>query len=155
MQPSDRRIEVSVAQQLLRLFEGDQLVGEWPVSTSKFGEGFEEGSYKTPLGKFRVSEEFGDEAPVGAIFKSRIQIGVLDDSEEVTNDDMILSRILWLEGLDEDNANTKDRYIYIHGTNHEKDIGKPASIGCVRMKNTDVVTLYDKVGVGTSVEIVA
>lgn len=155
MQPADRRIEVSVAQQLLRLFEDDKLVGEWPVSTSKFGEGVEEGSYKTPLGKFRVSEEFGEGAPVGTIFKSRLPIGVLDEKEEPTAEDLILSRILWLEGLDDDNANTKERYIYIHGTNHEEEIGKPASIGCVRMKNADVVSLFDRVGVGTSVEIVA
>ena len=155
MQPADRRIEVSVAQQLLRLYEGSELVGEWSVSTSKFGEGFEEGSYKTPVGNFRISEEFGDGAPAGTIFKSRLPVGVLDENEEPTPDDLILSRILWLEGLDKENENTKDRYIYIHGTNHEESIGKPASIGCVRMKNEDVVSLFDQVSVGTSVEIVA
>ena len=155
MQPADRRIEVSVAHQLLRLYENEEVVGEWPVSTSKFGEGFEDGSFKTPLGKFRVSEEFGDGAPVGTIFKSRLPIGVLDEKEDPTPDDLILSRILWLEGLDEENENTKDRYIYIHGTNHEELIGQPASIGCVRMKNSDVVSLFDQVSVGTSVEIVA
>ncbi|MFT5465856.1 MAG: L,D-transpeptidase YbiS [Verrucomicrobiales bacterium] len=154
-EPASRKIEVSVAQQLLRLYEDDQVLGEWPVSTSKFGEGYEEGSYKTPLGKFKVAEEFGDDQPIGTIFKSRLPIGVRDDGEDSTSDDLILSRILWLEGLDDDNANTKDRYIYIHGTNHEHDIGKPASIGCVRMKNADVVSLYEKVTVGTLVEIVA
>lgn len=155
MDPADRKIEVSVARQLLRLYEGDEVVGEWPVSTSKFGEGFEEGSFKTPLGKFRVSEEFGDDQPEGTIFKSRLPIGVLDESEDCRDQDLILSRILWLEGLEDENANTKDRYIYIHGTNHEADVGQPASIGCVRMKNPDVVALYEKVGVGTTVEIVA
>ena len=68
-------------------------------------------------------------------------------------EDMVLSRILWLEGLDEQNANTKERYIYIHGTNDEESIGEPVSIGCVRMKNADVVALYNQVGVGTEVEI--
>lgn len=154
MNPEQRRIEVSVSQQILRLYEADNLVSQWPVSTSRFGEGSEEGSYKTPLGRFRISEEFGAGEPERTIFKSRLPTGVLEpDAKE--EGDLVLSRILWLEGLEAGNANTKQRYIYIHGTNHEGDIGKPASIGCVRMRNADVVALHDQVGVGTPVEILA
>jgi lipoprotein-anchoring transpeptidase ErfK/SrfK len=67
--------------------------------------------------------------------------------------DLITSRILWLDGIEEQNAQTKERYIYIHGTNHEDLIGQPASGGCIRMRNSDVVQLFDKVEVGTLVEI--
>tara|TARA_R110002096_G_scaffold4501_26_gene21230 strand:+ start:4058 stop:4519 length:462 start_codon:yes stop_codon:yes gene_type:complete len=153
MQQSQPKIQVSVTDQELRLMDGDQVVHSWPISTSKFGLGSEEGSFKTPLGKFRVAEEFGDDAPEGTIFKGRKPVGTWNPAESV-DEDMVLTRILWLEGLEEQNANTKERYIYIHGTNDEEKIGEPASIGCVRMKNADVIALYDQVGVGTEVEIV-
>ncbi len=126
----------------------------YPVSTSKFGLGTEPGSYKTPLGRFRVAERHGEGAPLGTIFKSRQPVGLWNPGD-VTEDDYVLTRILWLEGLEEHNANTKDRYIYIHGTNQEEQIGQPASIGCVRMKNADVAALYDLVPEGVEVEIVA
>ncbi len=153
MQPPPRKIEISVPEQELRLVEGDQVVAAFPVSTSKFGIGSEEGSFKTPCGRFRVAERIGDGMPEGTIFRSREPIGQWDPSVSEPGD-LVLSRILWLEGLEAGNANTKDRYIYIHGTNHEGEIGQPASIGCVRMRNADVVTLFAAVEEGTAVEIV-
>lgn len=154
MNPEERKIQVNVPEQKLQLLEGDAVLGEWPVSTSKFGLGSEEGSNKTPLGKFRVSEEYGDGAPEGTIFKSREPVGQWKPGDSV-DEDMVLTRILWLEGLEEENANTKERYIYIHGTNDEDHIGEPVSIGCVRMNNADVVALYDQVTIGTEVEILS
>lgn len=149
MQP---RLEVSVATQTLSLWDGRRLVKQWPCSTSKFGIGFEEGSNRTPLGAFRVSEKHGDEMPLRTIFKSRKPVGEWT-ADAPTEDDLVLSRILWLEGCEARNANTKQRYIYIHGTNGEPHIGQRASHGCVRLRNADVAELYDAVCVGTPVWI--
>jgi lipoprotein-anchoring transpeptidase ErfK/SrfK len=154
MQDAGRKIEVSVAEQRLRVVdELGREVASWPVSTSRFGTGCEEGSHKTPTGKFRVAERHGDGAPERTIFRSRRPEGVWDPSEPVEGD-LVLTRILWLEGAEEANANTKQRYIYIHGTNQEDRIGEPASIGCVRMRNADVIALYELAPEGTEVEIV-
>lgn len=153
MQPSPRKIQVSISRQELQLLEGDQVVATFPVSTSKFGIGTEPGSYKTPLGRFRVAERHGEGAPWGTIFKSRQPVGFWKREEAAEEEDHVLTRILWLDGLDEANANTKGRYIYIHGTNQEELIGQPASIGCVRMRNDDVMALFDLVPEGTEVEI--
>ncbi len=124
----------------------------YPVSTSAFGAGVEPGSHRTPTGRFVVAEKIGHRAPAGMIFNSRLPTGQLAGADDPG--DLILSRILWLDGLEPGNANTRSRYIYIHGTNHEDDIGRPASHGCVRMRNADILELYEKVGEGTPVEIV-
>ncbi|MEZ0275237.1 MAG: L,D-transpeptidase family protein [Roseimicrobium sp.] len=152
MQLSQPRLEVSVAAQLLSLWDGRRLVKQWPCSTSKFGIGFQPGSNQTPLGAFRVAQKFGEGMPQRTIFKSRKAIGEWQPGGE-TKDDLILSRILWLEGCEERNANTFERYIYIHGTNDEGSIGRAASHGCVRLRNADVAQLYDLVDVGTDVWI--
>jgi lipoprotein-anchoring transpeptidase ErfK/SrfK len=152
MQLSQPRLEVSVATQTLGLWDGTRLVKQWPCSTSTFGLGFEEGSNRTPLGAFRIAEKHGAGASLGAIFKSRKPVGEWTPGAP-TDEDLVLARILWLEGCEERNANTKARYIYIHGTNGEPQIGQPASHGCVRMRNADVVELFDLVGVGTPVWI--
>ncbi len=137
----------------MRLLEDGQEVKSYPVSTSKYGLGTEEGSNKTPLGRLEVTDMIGDGAPPGTIFKGRKEQGVWDGTP--TEDDLVLTRILRLGGRDPDNANTRDRYIYIHGTNQEKAIGAPASHGCVRMTNADVADLYARVNAGTAVEIIA
>ena len=142
------RIEVSVATQTLRLFDGTRLVREWPCSTSKFGLGHVEGSNKTPLGRFIVKEKHGDGAECGTIFKARQPVGQWTQGMH-TSGDLVLTRILWLHGTQSHNANTFQRYIYIHGTNDERSIGRPASHGCVRLRNRDVITLFDLVPVGT------
>lgn len=152
MQLSQPRLEVSIATQTLSLWDGRRLVKQWPCSTSKFGIGFEPGSNRTPLGSFRVMEKHGAGMPQRTIFKSRRPIGEWSP-DAPTADDLILSRILWLEGCEERNANTKERYIYIHGTNGEPQIGQRASHGCVRMRNTDVAELFDIASVGMPVWI--
>jgi L,D-transpeptidase YbiS len=146
-----QKIVIDSRSQLLSLFRGGERVFEAPVSTSRFGLGFESGSRKTPTGKFRVHQKIGDGMPVGTVFKGRQPVTTfLDWAKEP---DLITSRILWLDGLDEENAETKSRYIYIHGTNQEQLIGQAASSGCIRMRNADVIRLFDQVEVGVLVEI--
>ena len=129
------------------------MIATYPVSTSKFGLGFQEGSFRTPTGRFRIAEKIGEEAPPWMIFKSRLQIGRLADPGG--EEDLVLTRILWLEGLDPENENTRDRYIYIHGTNQEELIGTPASHGCVRLRNDDMIELFNRLPEGAPVEITA
>lgn len=152
MNPGQPRIEVSIGTQRLLLFDGVRLVQEWPCSTSKFGIGSVEGSNKTPLGCFVVKEKHGDGAEWGTIFKSRLPVGLWKPGMD-TKSDFVLTRILWLHGLESRNANTFQRYIYIHGTNDEQSIGRPASHGCVRLRNRDVIELFDLVPEGTLVWI--
>jgi lipoprotein-anchoring transpeptidase ErfK/SrfK len=106
---------------------------------------------KTPLGNFRIAEKIGDTAAPGTIFKARVALGADDPLPDT--EDFITSRILWLDGLDEHNANTRDRFIYIHGTKHEDEIGTPASHGCIRMRNADVIELFALVDKTTQVII--
>lgn len=144
MQRPATRIEVSVPEQKLTLFIDDLIAATFPISTSKFGLGSEAESNRTPLGAFQIKEKIGGDQPIRTIFSSRVPEGNWEPGA-VVEDDLVLSRILWLGGLDLENANTYDRYIYIHGTNQEELIGQPASHGCVRMRNADMVELYDLV----------
>ena len=153
MQLSQPRIEISIGTQTLGLWDGQQLVRQWPCSTSRFGIGFSEGSNKTPLGAFRVAEKHGAEGTLHTIYKGRQPVGEWSPDGEYEGQDLILARILWLEGLETRNANTKQRYVYIHGTNEEHRIGQIGSHGCVRMRNAAVVELFDLTPVGTSVWI--
>ncbi len=145
-------IRVHVPSQTLDLLDdAGETVRCYAISTSRFGSGTEPGSFKTPSGRFRVAEKIGDDAPPGAIFVGRVATGEVGGEND--DRDHVQTRILWLDGLDEDNANTHARYIYIHGTNAESKLGTPASLGCVRMNNLDVIDLYDRVAPGTTVEI--
>ena len=146
-----KNIHISIRDQRLTLKEGETLVRTYPVSTSRFGIGTEEDSMKTPIGRFRVAEKIGDGLPSDTVFQSRVPLKA-DDPLPPT-EDLVMSRILWLDGLDEHNANTRDRFIYIHGTKHEDKIGNPASHGCVRMRNADVIELFDLVDRGAAVVI--
>jgi lipoprotein-anchoring transpeptidase ErfK/SrfK len=148
-----KSIHVSIRDQRLTLNEDKTPIRTYAVSTSRFGVGSDEGSMKTPTGRFRVAEKIGGEMPSGTIFQSRMPLK-LDDPVPPT-EDLVMSRILWLDGLDEQNANTRERFIYIHGTKHEGKIGTPASCGCVRMRNADVVELFDLIDEGTPVIIEA
>ncbi len=121
------------------------------MSTSKFGLGSQEGSFKTPTGRFRIAEKVGAGQPTDIAYKSRVPVKA--SPEMLAADDLVMSRILWLDGLELTNANTYERYIYIHGTNHEEQIGEPASHGCIRMRNADIVELFELVEVGTPVVI--
>ena len=145
------KIDISVSKQRLTLKLGRKKVGEYPVSTSRFGLGTEEGSLRTPTGRFRIAEKIGDGLPQGTVFKSRRPVKAT--KKLLQTEDLIMTRILWLDGLDPENANTHERFIYIHGTNHEESIGKPVSHGCIRMKNADLLELYKLVDVDTPVAI--
>ncbi|PYJ10273.1 MAG: murein L,D-transpeptidase [Verrucomicrobia bacterium] len=151
MQTSRTNIHISIRDQRLTLKEGEVPIRSYRVSTSRFGVGTEEGSMKTPTGRFRVAEKIGGEMPSNTVFRNRIPLQPGDPLPPT--EDLVMSRILWLDGLDEQNANARDRFIYIHGTKHEDKIGSPASHGCVRMRNDDVVELFDLVDEGAHVII--
>lgn len=146
-----RSIYISIARQVLELREGDEVSQAFPISSSSFGLGSEPGSMKTPVGRFEVAEKIGDEAPHGMVFESRLPTGEI--GREECPDDLVQTRILWLHGLEPHNANTRERYIYIHGTNHEAALGTAASHGCIRMGNADVAALFEAVPAGTAVWI--
>jgi lipoprotein-anchoring transpeptidase ErfK/SrfK len=147
------QIVISTRDQKLALLDRGSLMATYPVSTSKFGLGDYLRSSRTPLGQLEVAKKIGDNAPLGAVFKDRIRTGeiVVPNSP---GRDPIVTRILWLRGREAQNANAFGRYIYIHGTPEERLIGTPASYGCIRMRSTDVVQLYNIVGVGAAVTIV-
>ena len=148
------QIRIHVPSQTLDLIDdGGEVIRCYVVSTSRFGLGMEPGSNKTPTGHFRVAEKIGDGEVPGEIFTSRVPTGRIGG--EADDHDHVQTRILWLDGLDTDNANTRERYIYIHGTNAESRLGTPASYGCVRMGNEDIIDLYARVPVGAAVEIIA
>ena len=141
--------------------EDGGLLHEYPVSTSKNGTGSQNGSEKTPLGLHRIADKLGGAMPVNEVFIGRIPQGSLEECierEVDLPDDVIMSRIMWLEGMEPGRnkggyVDTYQRYIYIHGTNHEDQIGTPTSIGCIRMRNQDVVDLFRLVEVGSEVLI--
>jgi lipoprotein-anchoring transpeptidase ErfK/SrfK len=147
------RVIISVRDQKLMLVQNGVIVATYPVSTSKYGLGDAWGSMATPLGLLQVAEKIGDRAPVGAVFHNRRWTGeVLRPN--TPGRDPIMTRIIWLRGLEAENSHAYRRCIYIHGTNEEKIIGRPASFGCIRMKSTDVTALYSQLPIGAVVEIV-
>ncbi len=146
-----RSIHVSIRDQQLTLLEGETPIRRYPVSTSRFGIGTEEGSFKTPTGNFRVAQKIGHGLPSGTVFRGRIPLN--PDDPLPTTEDLVMSRILWLDGIDADNANTHERFIYVHGTKHEDKIGQRDSHGCVRLRNAAVIELFDLVDEGTPVVI--
>jgi L,D-transpeptidase YbiS len=146
------QIRIHVPSQTLDLIDDNgETIRCYAISTSRYGLGTEPGSNKTPAGRFRVAEKIGDGAPPGEIFISRVPTG--NFGHEGDEKDHVQTRVLWLAGLDPENANTFDRYIYIHGTNAESQLGTPASHGCVRMNNVEIIDLYDRVPLGSKVEI--
>src|SRR6266699_2879543 len=150
---TQHHIVISTRDQKLALLDRGTLLATYPVSTSKFGLGDRPGSRFTPLGQLQIAEKVGDNAPPGTVFKDRRRTGeiVLANSP---GRDPIVTRILWLRGRESQNANAFARDIYIHGTPEEWLIGTPAGYGCVRMRSTDIVQLYNIVGVGAAVTIV-
>lgn len=143
---------ISVRDQKLMLLRNGEKVATYPVSTSMFGLGDAWGRMTTPLGYLAVEKKIGDNAPVGAVFHNRRMTGeVLQPN--TPGRDPITTRIIWLRGLEAQNAHAFQRCIYIHGTPEEKKIGQPASYGCIRMKSKDVAELYSLVPVGAVVQI--
>ena len=154
-------IEVDISEQRLYLIENSLIKASYPISTSKYGEGSIENSFKTPLGKHSIKEMIGEEAEINTIFTSRINTkrsATIIDQFEDTDNDYVTSRIIWLDG-EEDGLNKGGivdsfrRYIYIHGTHEEGLIGTKASHGCIRMFNYDVIELFNLVNIGTKVLI--
>jgi lipoprotein-anchoring transpeptidase ErfK/SrfK len=147
------QIVISTREQKLALLDQGNPMAIYPVSTSKFGLGDWRGSRYTPLGHLEIAEKIGNNAPPGAVFKDRRRTGeiVLPNSP---GRDPIVTRILWLRGLEPQNANAFTRDIYIHGTPEERLIGTRASYGCIRMRSSDIINLYDIVGIGAAVTIV-
>ena len=147
------KIVISTRDQKLALLDRGTLLATYPVSTSKFGLGDRPGSRFTPLGQLQIAEKIGDNAPPGTVFKDRRRTGevVLANSP---GRDPIVTRILWLRGLEAQNAHAFGRDIYIHGTPEEWRIGSAASYGCIRMRSSDIIQLYNIVGIGAAVTIV-
>ena len=154
-------IEVDISEQRLYLIENSLIKASYPISTSKYGEGSIENSFKTPLGKHSMKEMIGEEAEINTIFTSRINTkrsATIIDQFEDTNNDYVTSRIMWLDGEEDGfnkggNVDSFRRYIYIHGTHEEGLIGTKASHGCIRMFNYDVIELFNLVNIGTKVLI--
>jgi len=144
-------IIISLATQRLDLIKNGRCIRSYSVSTSLRGPGFEPGSLKTPTGRFVIAEKIGAAAPLRSVFKSRRPTGQLGSPS--APDDYVQTRILWLDGLDKTNANTRSRYIYLHGTNHETQLGIPSSHGCIRMGNAEVAELFEAVNCTTGVLI--
>lgn len=147
------RVVISVRDQKLMLIENGKIAASYPVSTSKYGLGDAWGSLATPLGLLQVAQKIGDHAPMGAVFHNRRWTGEILHPN-TPGRDPVMTRIIWLRGLEASNAHAYKRCIYIHGTNEEKLIGKPASFGCIRMRSTDVYALYNQLPLGAPVEIV-
>lgn len=154
-------IEVDISEQRLYLIENSLIKASYPISTSKYGEGSIENSFKTPLGDHSIKEMIGEEAELNTIFTSRINTmrsATIIDQFEDTDNDYVTSRIMWLDGEEDGfnkggNVDSFRRYIYIHGTHEEGLIGTKASHGCIRMFNYDVIELFNIVNIGTKVLI--
>jgi len=145
-------VVVSVPDQKLALIDNGVPIAQFPVSTSKFGLGDRPGSYATPLGLLEIAAKIGADAPVGAVFKQRRMTGEIL-RPNANGRDPIVTRIIWLRGLEKQNARAFGRNIYIHGTPVEHLIGRPASYGCIRMRSRDVMNLFASISVGTRIAV--
>ncbi len=149
---TSHQVVISVPEQRMVLIKDGMPLAIYPVSTSKFGLGDRPGSSETPLGTLEIARKVGGGYPMGTAFKNREPTGEIVRAD-TPGRDTIVSRILWLRGLDPGNQNAYDRYIYIHGTAAERSIGLPVSYGCIRMRSRDVVALYKEIGLGAKVFI--
>lgn len=156
---SNHYLKISIAHQSLEIFhnehsgEENKPFASYKISSSKFGLGTAPGSFRTPPGKFIIETKIGHGAPERMIFQARKATGII--APLGGEEDHVLTRILWLSGLESENANTRDRFIYIHGTNQEELLGSPASQGCIRLANAAMIELFDAVEENDLVEIVA
>ena len=149
----DTLLYVDIPSQQMFFIKKGEIVDIYSISSSYYGTGNKVNSLKTPLGKHEIYKKLGDNLPENAILKGRIWNGAIADiiKEPIDTDfDHVTSRILWLDGLEEGKnkgpgIDSRERYIYIHGTAEEGLIGKPASDGCIRMYNKDVIELFDLV----------
>ncbi len=146
-------IHISIPDQALVLKEHGVPIATYPVSTSKYGLGDTPRSNKTPLGNMEIAKKIGAGYPPGTVFKDRKPTGEVL-APDAPGRDPIVSRILWLRGNEPQNQNAYRRYIYIHGTPEERNIGTPSSYGCIRMRSYDVIQLFNQVGTGAQVYVV-
>jgi lipoprotein-anchoring transpeptidase ErfK/SrfK len=144
-------ITISIADQTLE-YQGKT----YSISSAKNGVGEVEGSFCTPTGQFKIAEKIGDKLESGAVLVAREPTSEIYSPALLAKHpdrDWILTRILWLEGVEAHNSNTKERYIYIHGSPDEVSMGVPGSKGCIRIRNNDVLELFEKVQIGEDVVI--
>jgi lipoprotein-anchoring transpeptidase ErfK/SrfK len=159
--PDDTILMIDIAGQTLSLYRDGKMLHQWPVSSSCNGIGNLENSFKTPTGTHRIAEKIGDGAAIGSVFRGRVDTGEIAEiiHEPVAGTtDLITTRILWLDGLEAginrgEGIDSHSRFIYIHGTPEEGRIGSPASQGCIRMRNQDIIDLFDLVETDTLVHI--
>jgi hypothetical protein len=163
IKPGERLLAVRISTATLQFFRQGELVKSYGISTSKRPPSNVKNSLGTPRGLHEIAERIGAGQPPGMVFKSRVPTGrhyrELLTSEDGLNDNLITSRILWLRGLEPGmnqggDVDTYERYVYVHGTNHEARLGEPLSSGCVLMGNLDIIELYDEVRTGDLVWIV-
>lgn len=155
-------ILIDASNQRLLLIENGQVTNRWIISTAEAGLGSRKGSNQTPLGAHRLAQKIGDGAPLGTVFKARQNTGrvakILTTPGARSGEDNVTTRVMWLDGLEPGKnkggaVDSYQRFIYIHGTDEEGRLGAPASHGCIRMRNQDVVDLYDRVREDTLVFI--
>ena len=157
----DNLLFVSIENQKMYIIQSKDIIETYDISTSKYGIGNQMGSNKTPTGLHKINSKYGHKTPVNGRMIGRVfydQIAKIFSDTTTSKTDDITSRILWLEGLENginkgDNIDSYKRYIYIHGTSEEGRIGFPSSHGCIRMKNKDVIDLFNEVAIGTFVLI--
>jgi lipoprotein-anchoring transpeptidase ErfK/SrfK len=149
---ASKELRISVHDQKMALYDQGQLVRVYGVSTSKFGLGDGRSTCCTPLGKMKIAQKIGDGLPPGMVFKNRRATGEVI-RPDAPGRDPIVTRIMWLSGADSKTRNAYSRYIYIHGTPEERNIGHPASYGCIRMRSMDIIDLYNRVPVGATVKV--
>ena len=152
---------VSIIEQKMYHIKEEKIIKTYVISSSSYGVGNKAGSNKTPIGLHKVKQKFGEKTPIngkmiGRVFYGNIATIYTDNTKSKTDD--VCSRILWLVGLEEglnkgEGIDSYKRYIYIHGTSEEGRLGKPASHGCIRMKNKEIIELYEKIKIGTLVLI--
>jgi len=145
-------ITINIANQTL-VFQNKS----YAISSAANGVGEQEGSFCTPLGKFKISEKIGQELESNSVLKGRVftsEIYTVELAQQHPDRDWILTRILWLDGVENHNANTKSRYIYLHGSPDETPMGIPGSKGCIRMHNKDIIELFDLIQIGEEVAII-
>lgn len=163
MQLVNPRIEVKISEQKLYLFDGENLVKTYLVSTASAGIGCQKNSFQTPIGKHYIRAKIGADAPADAVFVARRPTGEIysaDLAEQFPARDWILTRILWLSGLEVGKnrlgeVDTMQRFVYIHGAPASEPMGVPASQGCVRLHTPELIELFDLVKVGTEVNLLA
>ena len=146
-------VVISVPDQKLAIVKDGEWIARYPVSTSRFGTGDNFGSYRTPLGELKVCDKIGENLSPGAVIRHRSPTGEVLPVN-APGRDPIVTRVIWLDGLEAQNRNARTRGIYIHGTPEERTIGTPVSWGCIRMRSKDVIKFFDEIPVGTVVSII-